>query len=109
MNLVSIIFESFWNEFVIILGPFWNQFGIIIIFDFVHWGNQVLIIGGTRPGKLGEPPPPAHTIRFSILIVRTPKASLVGEKIQVISMLLDLCADLWEPEVLRIDDPFMDL
>ena len=76
-NHYSIILESFWDDFGIILGPFWNQFGIII-FEFFHWGNQVLIIGGTRLVRLGEPPPPGNTIRFSILIVRTPKASLVG-------------------------------
>ena len=54
-NHYSIILESFWDDFEIILGPFWNQFGIII-FEFFHGGNQVLIIGGTRPGGLGNRP-----------------------------------------------------
>ena len=35
---------------------------------------------GNQARGAGEPPPPGHTIRFSILIVRTPKASLVEEK-----------------------------
>ena len=76
---------SFDDDFGIILGSFWNHFGIFLElfwdhnFRIFHWGNQVLIIGGTRPRGLGEPTPPRYTIRFSILIVRTPKASLVGE------------------------------
>ena len=106
--------ESLFDYFGIMLGWFWNnfwqfgnQFGIII-FEFCHWGNQVLIIGGTRPGGLGEPPPRWYTIRFSIRIVRTPKASLVGEKCACHEQTTAILFHFWFSGRLNVDEGVLD-
>ncbi len=61
------------NTFEMIL----NHFGVIIL-GFLIRGTKLGSSGEPTSGS-GEPPPPRYTIRFSILTLRTPKASLVGE------------------------------